>query len=206
MRVTTGAHVDASQCVQATQPPKKKRILRFRLSSASEDTMFYNEPRTAAASGDGHNYLAIQWDEASDTGKRMLPDGAWELCARVVEDASGFMRCEWDDDFSWVSEEPALAYAARQHTKPAPVVAKKRPATLAPAVVKKRPATRAASVVQRRPATRMVVSPEVRKRVYSNANHATLNENLDAGRPRLEAYELARAAGRNAVATCNAGS
>ena len=180
--------------------------------------MFYNEPRTAAASGDGHNYLAIQWDEASDTGKRMLPDGAWELCARVVEDASGFMRCEWDDDFSWVSEEPALAYAARQHTKPAaavakkrpatlaPAVAKKRPATLAPAVVKKRPATRAASVVHMRPATRMVLSPEVRKRVYSKAYHATLNENLDAGRPRLEAYELARAAGRNAVATYNAGS
>ena len=193
-------------CAIDSAAKAKTRILRFRLSSASEDTVFYNEPRTAAASGDGHNYLAIEWDEASDTGKRMLPDGAWELCARVVEDASGFMRCEWDDDFSWVSEEPALAYAARQHTKPAPVVAKKRPATLAPAVVKKRPATRAASVVQRRPATRMVVSPEVRKRVYSKAYHATLNENLDAGRPRLEAYELARAAGRKAVATNNAGS
>ena len=66
-----------------------------------------------------------------------LVDGDIVPASSCVGDESGFVRCQWDDEFTWLSEIPALGYPGF-----AKVVVSKKPAAAKEAIISKKPSTR----------------------------------------------------------------
>ena len=187
---------------------KRKRSLKFCLSTTSEEPMPHTKKSLLAIQDDPDipqgeeeeqddddiedtncEKFVYDWDEVSNKGKRMKPGGRWVLCNWQEKDrTSGFMKCFWKaggDIESWTSEMTILEYESNEppeEVRKRPAAAMKKPA----AAIMKKPA--GASKGKK-------LDPQVRKREHSRIYHQTFDRAIARG----DTDEVSKAKAREAA-------